>query len=94
MPSGFSDTAFASRVSPRALRALRPAGFPHRRSITESERDWRAWGLGGVGDWEGVSDGGDGLNLNKTPFKRLGYTDKNFEIFTQNEHLPAQRFFF
>ena len=35
-----------------------------------------------------------GLNLNKTPFKRLGYTDKNFEIFTQNEHLPAQRFFF
>ena len=38
MPSGFSDTAFASRVSPRALRALRPAGFPHRRSITESER--------------------------------------------------------
>ena len=38
VPSGFSDTAFASRVSPRALRALRPAGFPHRRSITESER--------------------------------------------------------
>ena len=35
-----------------------------------------------------------GLNLNKTPFKRLGYTEKNFEIFTQNEHLPAQRFFF
>ena len=38
VPSGFPDTAFASRVSPRALRALRPAGFPHRRSITESER--------------------------------------------------------
>ena len=47
-----------------------------------------------MGDWEGVSDGGEGLNLNKTPFKRLGYTDKNFEIFTQNEHLPAQMFFF
>ena len=31
VPSGFPDTAFASRVSPRALRALRPAGFPHTR---------------------------------------------------------------
>ena len=38
--------------------------------------------------------GGEGLNLNKTPFKRLGYTDKNFEIFTQNEQKPGQRFFF
>ena len=24
---------------------------------------------------------------------RLGTLNKNFEIFTQNEHLPAQRFF-
>ena len=44
-----------------------------------------------MGDWEGVSVGGE-VNLNKTLFKRLGYTDKIFEIFTQNEHLPAQRF--
>ena len=29
---------YSQRVSPRTLRALRPAGFPHRRSITESER--------------------------------------------------------
>ena len=35
-----------------------------------------------------------GLNLNKTPFKRLGYTEKNFEILTQNEQKPGQRFFF
>ena len=48
----------------------------------------------GVGGCGGLGGGGEGLNLNKTPFKRLGYTDKNFEIFTQNEHLPAQRFFF
>ena len=47
-----------------------------------------------MGDWEGVSDGGKGLNLNKTPFKRLGYTDKKFEIFTQLSRNQGRGFFF
>ena len=38
VPSGFPDTAFASRVSPRALRALRPAGFHHTALTKERKR--------------------------------------------------------
>ena len=41
-------------------------------------------GWGGVGDWEGVSDGGRGLKLKISKFC-------NFAIFTQKEHLPAQK---
>ena len=38
-------------------------------------------GWGGVGDWEGVSDGGRGLKLKISKFCN----------FTQKEHLPAQK---
>ena len=35
VPSGFSDTAFPSRVRPRALRALRRARLSHLRKMTQ-----------------------------------------------------------
>ena len=53
---------------------------------------------GGVGDGEGVSDGGGGAQMKKKiPLKNnwnKNLKSQNFEIFTQNEHLPAQRFYF
>ena len=38
VPSGLPDTAFASRVRPRALRALRRAGLAHLRKMTQKSQ--------------------------------------------------------
>ena len=38
VPSGLPDTALASRVRPRALRALRRAGLAHLRKMTQKSQ--------------------------------------------------------
>ena len=61
------------------------------------------WECGGWGVWEvgWVSEGGEGGGMPIKTFRgfrteraRLGNFNQNFKIFTQNEHVPAQRFFF
>ena len=53
------------------------------------------WGLGGVGNWGGVSEGEGGLNFNKNPFennrdKKLKIS-KSWIFFTQKEHPAPQK---
>ena len=48
-------------------------------------------GWGGVGDWEGVSDGGGGLKFKFRGFlKKLKNLIKS-DIFSKNDHLPASK---